>query len=92
MPPDKLCVRYRLKLVSDGTCWEFLPHEMKMIFLCKMKFNPCKVKLNIGRLGKPGKLKKPSKFQFSDVWFILTSHGLNFISCKRVIEVKFFTP
>ena len=53
-----------------------LLHDMQNVILYKIKFNPCKVGLNINKIGKFGKTRKTQKtgtlkfydvFEFSDV-------------------------
>ena len=74
---DSCGLLYRVK---DG--WEFFRHKMQKIILCKMRFSPREMRLNIGKLDKLAKLEflKFYKFSnFSDNWFNLTSQGLNII-------------
>ena len=74
---DSCGLLYQLK---DG--WEFFQHQMQKIILCKMRFSPREMRLNIGKLDKLGKLEflKFYKFSnFSDIWFNLTSQGSNII-------------
>ena len=60
---------------------------MKKIILCKMRFNPCKIILNMGQLEK---LETWNSENFPEVQFNLTSRGLDLISHKLLNESHSF--
>ena len=73
--------RFKVEFPSQNFLAIF-PQDMKKIILPEMRFNSCEMRLDIRKLWKTRKTRILSFYEFSNIYFNLTSRGLILISRK----------